>query len=108
MLIPFENPSTEPMTVEEYETFETLEKALRNKDYSSAVGWVISQRNVLQTDGGAFVSDMKDSVQKTFTTNIRITTGWAFCLFIVKQVKLWIGDLLYLFCRLSYSDVYRI
>ena len=85
MLIPFEKPSTGPTTSDEYRNFEAFEKALRNKDYSSAVGWVIAQREVLLTDCGDFVSEMKASLRETFTSNIRSTTGWALCLFFVKH-----------------------
>ena len=85
LLIPFGLPSTGPTTSAQYDAFEDFEQALQKTHFSSAVGWMISQREVLLSDSTSFVSEVKDFLRDVFQGNVPNITGWALCLYFLTH-----------------------
>lgn len=87
LLVPFSLPSTGPTTEEEFDAFEEFKQSLEKGRFSSAVGWVVKQREVFLQSGRVFVQSMQQQIRGSLESRIRNTTGWASCLFFLNQVK---------------------
>lgn len=86
LMVPFALPSIGPTSTETLQAFDDFEEALKNGEYTSAIGWVIRQKLELLQHGKKFVSSMKAALQSKFGTKVRCCTSWAVCLFFVNQV----------------------
>ena len=87
-MVPFSLPSIGPTTTMECQGFEDFEEALKKGVYSSAIGWVIRQKEkLLKSSAKEFITTVKIELQGHFGMKVRSCISWAVCLFFINQVK---------------------
>ena len=87
LLVPFNLPPTGPTTADECEAFEKFEDSVQAHVYSSAVGWLISQGQVLVSEGKSVIAEIRCRLKDSFGLKSRNTLGWSICLFFASQVR---------------------
>ena len=91
LLVPFSLPTTGPTTPDEMNAYDEFQQSQLNHSFSSAVGWVVYQRQIFLESGKEYVLDTQAELRDAFGMKVRNITGWASCLFILKQVNFRIG-----------------
>lgn len=59
MVVPFNKPSTGPATAEEDAAYEEFEGKLRERYFTSAIGWIVSLGQKLLDEGKNEIQDAK-------------------------------------------------
>jgi hypothetical protein len=86
LLIPFSLPPCGPTDTYESKAYRSLYEGFRTHKYSSAVGWVVRQGEVLESNHERLYA-LRDELQTLYPVmNSRNLIGWAACLFILEQV----------------------
>ena len=88
--MPFSLPTTGPITMEEMDAYEDFTCSLNVNEFSSTVGWVVSQGQEFMTYGKEFVKSIQDELREAFGVRIRNLNAWASCLFFLKQVRFYL------------------
>ena len=86
MIVPFNKPSTGPVTAEEDAAYEEFEDKLHQNYFTSAIGWIVSLRQKLLDEGRDEIQDVKFEFQNDTSQNTRNITGWSILFFFLKQV----------------------
>lgn len=93
-------PSTGPTTDEEFDAYEEFSQCLDSGKFSSCVGWVVKQRSEFLEHGKEFVQSVQQQIRGSLKGRVRNATGWASCLFFLKQVGLIMHSIIIImFCK---------
>ena len=84
--MPFNLPQNGPTTAEECEAFEKFEDLPQAHAYSSIVGWLISQAQLLLSEGKSIIAKIRCHLRDSFGPKSRNTLRWSICLYFVNQL----------------------
>lgn len=84
LIIPFNKPSTGPVTPEEDTAYEEFEDKLHQQYFASAVRWIVSLWQKLLNEGRDEIQDEKFEFENNTSQNTRNITSWSILFFFLK------------------------